>query len=176
MALFGGQRDVSLFRSLNRELLHRIIDTEVLIYTLNLNATQTNIYEESGGKVYNPPTLLYCLVALENEQWNADDYGSDVTQRVTFAFLRDDLVDNNLPIQVGDVIEYTSKFFEIDSTYDNQYVVGKDPDNAFAGTTHGYNISIVCEAHLTRLSKLNIAKSRFGNSISIKDNTLPNNL
>lgn len=176
MALFGGQRDISLFRSVNRELLHRIIDTEVLMYTVNLNATQTNIYDESDSKVYNPPILLYSLVTLENEQWNSDDYGSDVTQRVTFAFLRDDLVDNNLLVQVGDIIEYTSKLFEIDSMYDNQYVVGKDPENAFAGNTHGYNVSIICEAHMSRQSKLNIVKTRFGNSVSIKDSTLPNNL
>ena len=32
-ALFGGQRDVSLFRSVNKEIIHRYIDTEVLIYT-----------------------------------------------------------------------------------------------------------------------------------------------
>ena len=36
MALFGGQRDVSLIRSLNKELIHRWIDTEVLFYKLNL--------------------------------------------------------------------------------------------------------------------------------------------
>lgn len=176
MALFGGQRDISLFRSLNRELLHRIIDTDVLVYTLNLNETQTNLYEESNGKVYNTPILIYSLVTLENEQWNADDYGSDVTQRVTFAFLRDDLVDNNLVIQVGDIAEYNSKLFEIDSVYDNQYVVGKDPETAFNGGDHGYNVSIICEAHMSRQSKLNIVKTRFGNSVSIKDNTLPNNL
>ena len=44
MALFGGKRDVSLFRSLNRELIHRYIDTEVLVYKLNLINTTTNLY------------------------------------------------------------------------------------------------------------------------------------
>ena len=29
MALFGGQRDISLFRSINRELINDIIDTKV---------------------------------------------------------------------------------------------------------------------------------------------------
>jgi len=32
MALFGGQRDISLFRTLNRELINEIIDTEVDIF------------------------------------------------------------------------------------------------------------------------------------------------
>lgn len=176
MALFGGQRDVSLFRSVNRELLHRVVDTEVLIYTMNLNSTQVNIYDETETKVYNQPVLMYCLVTLDNEQWNADDYGPDITQTALFSFLKDDLVDNDIPIQVGDVIEYKSRFFEIDSYYDNQYVVGKDPDNEFAGNSHGYNVSISCAAHMTRQSKLNIVKTRFGNSVSIKDTQLPPNL
>ena len=176
MALFGGQRDVSLFRSVNRELLHRIIDTEVLIYTLNLNATETNIYEETDKKVYNTPTLIHCLVTLENEQWNSDDFGSDISQLGTFAFLRDDLVDNDVPVHVGDIIEYRSRFFEIDSVYDNQTVVGKDPESSFNIYEHGYNVSITCTAHMTRQSKLNIVKTRFGNSVTTKDNRLPNNL
>lgn len=176
MALFGGQRDVSLIRSINKELLHRIIDTEVLIYTLNLNATQTNIYEETNNKIYNPPVLVYCLVTLDNEEWSADDYGMEQSQTGTFSFLRDDLVDNNVPIQVGDIIEYKFRMFEIDSVYDNQYVVGKDPETSFNNTQHGYSVSISCTGHTTRQSKLNIVKTRFGNSVSIKDNTLPNNL
>ena len=176
MALYGGQRDVSLFRSLNKELIHRIIDTEVLVYTLNLNATQTNIYDESDSKVYNTPILIYSIVTLDDQQWSSEDYGSDVTQTSTFAFLRDDLVEKDVVVQIGDIVEYKSRFFEIDSIIENQAVVGKDPDSAFAGNTHGYNVSIICQAHMTRQSKVNVIKTRFGNSVSIKDNTLPNNL
>ena len=72
MALFGGQRDVSLFRSLNKELLHRFIDTEVLVYKLNLNATATNLYEESNNKVYNEPTLVYCLVTVDAQEMKSN--------------------------------------------------------------------------------------------------------
>lgn len=176
MSLFGSIRDVSLFRNVNRELLHRIIDTNVLIYQLNLDSTTTNLYDESDKKVYNTPVLVPVLVTLDNEQWNSDDYGSEITQTALFSFLRDDLVDNDLPMHVGDIIEYKSRFFEIDSVYDNQYVVGKDPDNAFAGATHGYNVSISCQAHMTRQTNLNIVQTRFGNSVSSKDVILPKNL
>lgn len=176
MSLFGSIRDVSLFRNVNRELLHRIIDTNVLVYQLNLNSTTTNLYDESDKKVYNTPVLVPVLVTLDNEQWNSDDYGSEITQTALFSFLRDDLVDNDLPMHVGDIIEYKSRFFEIDSVYDNQYVVGKDPDNAFAGATHGYNVSISCAAHMTRQTNLNIVQTRFGNSVSSKDVILPKNL
>lgn len=175
-AMFGSKRDVSLFRHLNKELLHKIIDTEVLVYKLNLNSTQTNIYEETDNKVYDEPVLVYSLVSMEDQQWSSEDYGSDVTQAVTFAFLRDDLVDVNIIPQIGDVLEYKSRFFEIDAIVENQAFVGKDPDSAFAGADFGYNVSIVCQTHQTRQSKVNVVKTRFGNSISTKDVTLPKNL
>jgi len=165
MALYGGQRDVSLFRSLNKELLHRVIDTEVLVYKLNLNATTTNLYEESDNKVYNEAKLVHCLVTVDDQAWSSEEYGSDVSQTSTFAFLRDDLVDKSLPVEIGDVIEYHSRFF-----------AGKDPGDWFGGDTHGYNVSIICQTHMTRQSKVNIVKTRFGNSSTIKNSTLPSNL
>ena len=176
MALFGGQRDVSLIRSLNKELIHRWIDTEVLVYKLNLTATATNIYEETESKVYNQAILIPCLATIDDQAWTSEDYGSDVTQTSTFAFLRDDLVDNNIPVEIGDVVEYRSRFFEIDGLVENQNFVGKNPDNWFGGNTHGYNISVICQAHMTRQSKVNIVQTRFGNSEPIANNTLPKNL
>ena len=176
MALFGGQRDASLIRSINKELLHKIIDTEVLFYRLSLDNTTTNLYDETDNKVYESAVLIPSLVTLDDQTWNADDYGADVTQTATFAFLRDDLVDNNLPVQIGDVIEYHSRFFEIDGIVENQVVVGKNPDDWFGGNSHGYDVSIICQTHMTRQSKVNVVKTRFGNSSTIKNSTLPSNL
>jgi hypothetical protein len=82
MALFGGQRDISLFRSVNKELIHRIIDTEVLIYKLNLVSTNTNLYDETDDKVYDAPILIPCLATVDDEQWTSEDYGSDTTQMI----------------------------------------------------------------------------------------------
>lgn len=176
MALFGGSRDVSLFRSINRELLHRIIDVEVLVYKLNLSSTTMNVYDETTNKVYDSAVLIPSLITIDDQSWNADDYSADITQTATFAFLRDDLVDRNIPISIGDIIEFKSRFFEIDSIVENQNVVGKDPDSWFGGSDHGYNVSIICQAHVTRQSKLDIVETRFGNSITTIDYTLPSNL
>jgi len=176
MALFGGERDISLFRNINKELIHRIIDTEVLVYKINLVATDTNLYDESDNKVYDAPTLIPCLANVDAQQWTSEDYGSDVTQTATFAFLRDDLVDLDISIEIGDTLEYRSRFFEIDGIEENQNFAGKNPDNWFGGSTHGYSVSIICQAHMTRQSKLNIVKTRFGNSETIKNKILPKNL
>ena len=176
MAIFGSARDMSLFRSVNKEMLHKYIDTEVLFYKLSLGDTATNIYDETSKKVYSIPVLIFSIVTLEEQAWSSDDYGMDLMQNATFGFLRDDLVDNNLVPQIGDVLEYKSGFYEIDTFKENQFVAGKDPDSWFGGSSHGYNVSIICDAHLTRQSKLNIVETRFGNSVTTKNSTLPNNV
>jgi hypothetical protein len=175
MALFGGQRDASLIRSLNRELIHRLIDTEVLFYKTNLNSITTNLYDETDYKQYDAPVLIPCIVTFDDPVWNTEDYGADLTQTATFAFLLDDLVDNNNKPQVGDILEYHSRFFEIDSTIDNQVFAGKDPSDWFGGDSHGYSISHICQAHMTRQSKVNVVKTRFGSPTLLKS-TLPSNL
>jgi len=176
MALYGGQRDISLFRKINREMIHRYIDTEVLYYKLNLIATNTNIYDETDSKVYSTSQLIPSIVTVDDTVWNTEDFGAESTQTATFGFLRDDLSDYNIFPEIGDVIEYRSRFFEIDDLNENQLVAGKDPENWFGGASHGYSVSIICSAHMTRQSRLNIVETNFGNSVSIKDQQLPNNL
>jgi hypothetical protein len=176
MALYGTSREASFVRRINRELIHRIIDIQVLVYKRNLDDTQVNIYEETDFNVYDIPKLIHCLVNLDPQQWNMEEFGSDVIQNVSFAFLKDDLIDSDAHVEVGDIIEYKSRFFEIDNIEDNQTFVGKDPANWFGGSSHGYDISIVCQGHLVRQSKLNIVQNRFGTSANISNSKLPKNI
>ena len=44
MALFGGQRDMSLFRTVNKELINDVIDTEVYYYKVIVTDSKTNLY------------------------------------------------------------------------------------------------------------------------------------
>ena len=52
MALFGGSRDISLFKNVNSELLKDIIQTEVAYYKFALEQTTSNVYGEAVGKNY----------------------------------------------------------------------------------------------------------------------------
>ena len=92
MALFGGQRDISLFRKLNRELINEIIDTEVDIFKAAIHDTIGNLYGEALDKVYKPGVRISCLIDHEDPEWSSDEFGSDVNQKATFKFLRDDLL------------------------------------------------------------------------------------
>ncbi len=49
MALYGGARDISMFRKVNRELMGNIISEEVIYYKYNITTTKNLI----GYKIIN---------------------------------------------------------------------------------------------------------------------------
>ena len=177
MALFGGARDMDVFKKFNKEVVKKVIDTEILYYKLNVGDTKTNLYEESRNKVYFPPVLVHALLSKEDQEWSVEDYGPNVTQTFNIAFLRDILVELDLVPEVGDIVEHNASFYEIDTVVQNQRFMGKDPDLWFGGNSHGYNISILCTGHLTRISNLNIMNTRFGDTNNSQNDTiLPRNI
>ena len=96
MTLFGGSRDISLFHTLNKELINDIIQTEVGYYKFVLERTTSNIYGESAGKVYYEPVRIAGLIDRKDQAWSSDEFGSDVNQTIGFKFLKDELKDINL--------------------------------------------------------------------------------
>ena len=62
MAMFTGQRDVSLVRKLNRELMGNIITQQCVYYKLRLNETKVNMYgEAAGARYYKEPVIFNAL-------------------------------------------------------------------------------------------------------------------
>ena len=96
MALFGGSRDVSLFKSVSKELINDIIQTEIAYYKFALEQTNVNVYGEAPNKNYYEPLKIACLINRQDQSWSSDDFGPDVTQIINFRFLKQELVDINL--------------------------------------------------------------------------------
>ena len=149
MALFGTQRDVSLFRHMSRELMGDIITEQCAFYKYKLEETKINLYGEAAEeKYYMGPVLLNTLVERTDEIYPESDLGTDFNKEIQFSFLRDDLLGKNedfngegmsytdttaeygadLVPQVGDVIMYNEGYYEVHETIANQYFVGKNPD------------------------------------------------
>ena len=161
MALFGGSRDISLFRHINKELINNIIQQSVGYYTINLEKTTSNIYGESSNKTYNDPILVNCLIERNAQAWTETEFGTDVTREINVRFLRDILVDINLVPQVGDVVLWQENYYELSGIVENQFVVGKDPVYAYDDTTDfGSSISIIVTAQYIRPEKLGLLKER----------------
>jgi hypothetical protein len=178
MALFGSARDASLIRSINRELINDYIDTEVGYYKLNLEATKTNIYDESDDKVYYSVMKINSLILRETRTRLLDEYGGDSSRVVTFGFIRDDLRDKNIVMEVGDILEFNGEFHEIDNVSSSEFFAGKNPSRDLGFTLgergeFGLSVSIVCETHVTRKTGLNIQEIRSGIN---KHNNIPRNL
>ena len=182
MALYGTQRDFSLFRHMNRELMGDIITQQCAFYKYKIEETKINLYGEAAEeKYYMGPVLLNCLIERQNEEHPIDDFGTGFKWDIVFKFLRDDLLGKakdfnkdwegygaDLVPEVGDIILYEKGYYEVDNVNANQYYVGKNPDypndpnplNGEGLEDYGWNTSIICSTHYVPADKLGITQER----------------
>lgn len=150
MPRFVSQRDFNLFQHFNRELISDVVDVDVILYKIVLDITAINIYGEATEKSRYNPVELKALVKYPNQQSDTKDgFGVDVIQNVEFRFVRGLLQHVNVYPETGDIIYYDNGYYEIDNVNDSQYIAGQPQ----------YSTSIICNAHLTRLSGLQIMES-----------------
>lgn len=168
MALFGTQRDVSLLRHINRELLGDIISQECIYYQFKTEDTKVNLYgEASGAKYYGEPVILNMLVDRGDNIYPTSDIGVDYDRPMTFKFFADDLVDAKLVPDVGDIIMWYEGYWEVENTNANQLFVGKDPAYPYNVNplnpgleNFGSNLSIMCVCHYVPADRVQITKER----------------
>ena len=176
MAMFARQRDVSLVRHLNREVMGNVITQQAAFCQYKLEETKVNIYGESAAeKFYNGPFLFNCLIDRQDEEFGENEEGIQFAQPINFYFLRDDLVDAQVEPEVGDIILYQEGYYGVDGTIANQYWSGKNPqypNNNSDGTPNplnpnldlfGTNLSVICTTYYIPADKVAISpyKERF---------------
>ena len=165
MSLFKGQRDMSLFRKINYELITDIVDTEIEFYKIVVESSDSNIYDESVNKYYYDPVIVPCILNKDEPNFSPNETGQQsYTQTATFNFLRDMMVERNLVPEVGDIVKYDNEYFEIDSVIENNYFGNSNPDTAKTGPTHGYNVNFICNSHKTDESITLFRNRRSGNT------------
>ena len=146
--LYFKSKDINLINSINNEIISDIIDTKVNIFKLSIYNTEENLYGESLRKVYFPGVQVAGLIDHEDESFDTDDFGPDLQQSITINFHRNILKNINLYPEIGDVIEYNNKQYEIGGTIENQFLGGQT----------SLNHSVICQCHLTRKSRTLIDK------------------
>ena len=155
---FLSTRDNNFFHKVNKELLgdslrgkDGIIDQEVTIYQLDERETSTDMYGESAsGKSWKNGVNLNCLIDAEDFDFNTDEFGADRQQNATFSFLRESVLESNIVISLGDVINWNYAYFTISSLNENQLI----------GGIQNQNFSVIAIGYLTRLSSLGIENVR----------------
>ena len=155
---FYPQKDIDTFDKFNKELVgdiysgkDGIIYQPVVIYKVSVYDTEVNIYgESSDGKVYKDGIEVSALVEADDQTTTTDEFGPDLQQTALFSFVRQSLEDISYVIDIGDVLEWNSGYWEISSISENQLVGGQTD----------YIHSVVCNAFLVRISNLNIERVR----------------
>jgi hypothetical protein len=177
MSLFGANRDISLFRHVNRELLNDIIEQKVGYYKIVLDRTNSNMYGEAPKKTYNNPVLINGLIERGDTVSTTDDFGPDINRNITCRFLRDDLAGidlstelgpdakgfaYNIVPEIGDVILWNNDYYEVDNVNENQLVLGKDNNYSYSSNTDnfGSSWSIIVSCHYMRPELLGITQVR----------------
>lgn len=156
MPLFGGERDISLFRHLNRELINNIIDTTVDVLKSSILEMNENLYGEVLGKQYFEAVRVGAIIEQGDTEIVSNDFGQDINKTAIFNFLRDDFVDiPNLTLEGGDVLKWDDRYWEIDKvSSNNQYFGGQNPETTNATSAFGWKLAIICDTHLTRRRKI----------------------
>lgn len=180
MPLFGSSRDASFIRLINREMIQRISGIEVAIYKLAVSETLHNIYDETTKKMYYNPIRMHAIITEDDVEWSVTDIGNaEGSKTIKFAFLRDDLVDIDLVLEVSDIIKYDNKFFTVDNVIDSRYWWGRNPSTLIGQveseySDFGYSVSIIAAAHMTSISNLNIVDTLSG--VNAIKKVIPRNL
>jgi len=102
------------------------------------------------------------LVTKDDKSNAMDDYGHTYTRTAKFGITRDILERADFYPEVGDIILWDNEYYEIDGVVKSQYFVGKNPDTWPNGDQHGYSVSVICDAHVTRQTSFNIKNLRRG--------------
>ena len=152
------QKDIDTFDKFNKELVgdlysgqDGVINQQVVIYKLSVYDTETNMYcETADGKVYKPGVQVTALIDAEDQTTTTDEFGPDLQQNAIFSFIRQSLVDISYVVEIGDIIDWNSGYWEVSSISENQLIGGQTD----------YNHSIVCNTFLNRIAHLNIERVR----------------
>ena len=165
--LFGSNRDFDLLVGINRELLKDIVEQEILYYKLDLYGTESNIYGEALEKVYNEPVKHNCFITRGDKVISVDEMGPNLSREMTFAFIKQDLIDTNVFPEVGDVLSWQEDYFLVDTVNENQFFLGKDKQYNLTsyGKDFGSSLSLVLSCHLTRVEDLGINFNNMPNEL-----------
>ena len=127
------QKDIDTFDKFNKELVgdlysgqDGVINQQVVIYKLSVYDTETNMYGETAdGKVYKPGVQVTALIDAEDQTTTTDEFGPDLQQNAIFSFIRQSLVDISYVVEIGDIIDWNSGYWEVSSISENQLIGGQ---------------------------------------------------
>ena len=146
---FISTKEISLFDSMNEELIDEFVGQSVDIYKINNQHTKDNLYGESTTKYFNVGFRVNCLIrynAPEVEQF--ESVGADVNSTIDLNFQRNNLASGSLNFfpEAGDICDWNNYYWEINGVTEPQLI----------GGAPSFSHAIKATAHRSRLSSLQI--------------------
>ena len=160
--LFGSSRDFDLLVNINRELVHDLVEQEILYHKLSLEDTEVNLYGESLSKSFWNAVKLNCLITRGDQVIDIAEFGPDLGREASFAIIRRDLEDVSILPEVGDIVQWQNDFYEVDTVRENRVFLGRDNNYNLTsyGGNYGGSLSIILDTHLTRADRVGISEVR----------------
>jgi hypothetical protein len=151
MPRFLSQQDFDFFQHINKELLMDVVDVPIVLYKIVPDLADTNIYGEvTSGKPRYRGMQLHALVKYTPTNQRDEGFGYDLTQdQVEFRLQRKLLMDSSVFPDTGDIIGYNDNLYEIHNINEIQLI----------GTNVNQNHSVICYAHMSRKSGLDIVET-----------------
>lgn len=151
MARFVTQRDFEFIQHITRELIDETMDVGVTIYKIVVDSAKVNIYGESVSKPRYTPVVVNAIIKYnKNTTVQEQGFGVNQDQQTEFRFSRRLLQEVNTYPEIGDIIGYNNHFYEIHNITETQLIAGKP----------GFNTAIICMAHLTRRTSIDIEEAQ----------------
>ena len=146
---YFSQRDLNLIGQFNAELMGDIMEVLITMYKISPNDTKTNIYGETSaatGKWYFPAIEISALIDRPEMETEQDDFGPNRTQNHIFKLREKMCVQLNFYPEIGDLIYWNNRYYEIDNVVREQLLGGQDEKS----------FSVICNSHYTQISFLNV--------------------
>lgn len=151
MPRFVTQRDYEFIQHITRELIDETMDVGVVLYKIVVESTKVNIYGESTSKPRYTPVKVNAIVKYDkNTLASAEGFGVNQEQQVEFRFARRMLQEVNTYPEIGDIVGYNNHYYEVHNITETQLIAGKP----------GFNTAIICIAHLTRRTSIDIEEAQ----------------
>ena len=147
--LFVTNREVDFVGDITKELLKDVVGQSIIYYPISEEKTRMNtLYNESSQKIFDTPIEIRALVEYKGEtEVTTTKFGIDSIYEMTVFFHKKDLVDRNITVREGDVVQYGERFYEITKLTKPKDIFGQNEN------IHG----IHAECRITREGQFNTA-------------------
>jgi hypothetical protein len=122
---FVGEKELTFFHQVNRELIQSVVQQEVLYYQIIAERTiRDDLYNESTRKVWSNPVRINALILYENSTEQVTMLPPDSKFNIDVYFHKQELVDRNMSPKMGDFVRFGRLLYEILNVTEPQPIAG----------------------------------------------------